>query len=197
MEKCFKQGRKGVYRCHSQQNTISIIILGPFCTWYKSRWFFTSLFQLLPIMGFVTPPLSKSHVLVMVSNASRTPMCENTGGIDLAMYREVRGISIPWIHSSFFAFVRGGVWHAITKSLLAFLFMMLPLYFVCRVNIYLNWIWQPDMATGYGNTKCLHCASSMGKLHTGIPGLLPTRRVGFIIHPYKVVSRWLGQWFIG
>ena len=58
IEKCFKQGRKGVYRCHSQWKTISIIILGRFCTWYKSRRFFMPLFQLLPIIGFVAPPLS-------------------------------------------------------------------------------------------------------------------------------------------
>ena len=74
IEKCFKQGRKGVYRCPSQWKTISIIILGCFCTWYKSRRFFTSLFQLLPIIGFVAPPLSKSHVVVTVSNATRTPI---------------------------------------------------------------------------------------------------------------------------
>ena len=62
IEKCFKQGRKGIYRRHSQRKTISIIILGHLCTWYKSRRFFTPLFQLLPIIGFVAPPLSKSHV---------------------------------------------------------------------------------------------------------------------------------------
>ena len=59
IEKCFKQGRKGVYRHHSQRKTISIIILGRFCTWYKSRRFFMPLFQLLPIISFVAPPLSK------------------------------------------------------------------------------------------------------------------------------------------
>jgi len=53
------------------------------------------LFQLLPIIGFVAPPLSKLHVVVMVSNATRTPICENTGGIDLAMYRELHGVGIP------------------------------------------------------------------------------------------------------
>jgi len=52
IEKCFKQGRKDVYRCYSQRKTISIIILGRFCTWYKSRRFCTPLFQLLPIIGF-------------------------------------------------------------------------------------------------------------------------------------------------
>ena len=82
------------------EKTISIIILGHFCTWYKSRRFFTPLFQLLPIIGFVAPPLSKSHVVVTVSNATRTPIRENTGGIDLASYGEARGVSIPWIHSS-------------------------------------------------------------------------------------------------
>ena len=85
----------------------------------------------------------------------------------------------------FFAFLRGGVWHAITKSLLAFSFMMLPVV-LCVQGEHLS---QLDMATGYGNIKCLHCASPMGKLHTGIPGLLPTGRVGFIIHPYKVVQQ--------
>ena len=100
IEKCFKQGRKGVYGRHSQRNTISIIILGRFCTWYKSRRFFTPLFQLLPIVGFVAPPLSKSHVVVTVSNATRTPIHENTGGINLAMYGEAHRVSIPWIHSS-------------------------------------------------------------------------------------------------
>ena len=56
------------------------------------------LFQLLPIIGFVAPPLLKSHVVVMVSNETRTPIRENTGGIDLAMYLEVcggGGVSIP------------------------------------------------------------------------------------------------------
>ena len=50
------------------KKTISIIRLGCFCTWYKSRHFFTPLFQLLPIIGFMAPPLSKSHMVVMVSN---------------------------------------------------------------------------------------------------------------------------------
>jgi len=89
----FKQGRKGVYRHHSQRKTISIIILECFCMWYKSRRFFRPLFQLLPIIGFMTPPLSKSHVVVTVSNATRTPIHENTGGINPAMYvqRGARG----------------------------------------------------------------------------------------------------------
>ena len=63
--------------------------------------------------------------------------------------------------------------------------MMLPVV-LCVQGEHLS---QLDMATGYGNIKSLHCASSMGKLHTGIPGLLPTGRVGFIIHPYKVVQQ--------
>ena len=109
IEKYFKQGRKGVYRCHSQWKTISIIILGRFCTWYKSRRFFTPLFQLLHIIGFVAPPPSKSHMVVMVSNATHTPKCENTGGIDLAMYREARRVSIPWIHSSWIWWVGSGI----------------------------------------------------------------------------------------
>ena len=41
--------------------------------WYKSRRFFIPLFQLLPIIGFMTPPLSKSHVIITVSNTTRTP----------------------------------------------------------------------------------------------------------------------------
>ena len=53
------------------------------------------LFQLLPIIGFVTPPLSKSHMIVTVSKESRTPICENTGAIDLAMYEKVSKVSIP------------------------------------------------------------------------------------------------------
>jgi len=52
------------------------------------------LFQLLPIIGFVAPPLSKSRVVVTVSNATRAPIRENTGGIDLAMYGEACGVSI-------------------------------------------------------------------------------------------------------
>ena len=40
-------------------------------------------------------PLSKSHVVVTVNNATRTPICENGGGIDLATYIEARGVSIP------------------------------------------------------------------------------------------------------
>jgi len=42
----------------------SIIGLGRFHTWYKSRQFFPLLFQLLPIISFVAPPLSKSHVVL-------------------------------------------------------------------------------------------------------------------------------------
>jgi len=61
IEKCFKQGRYGVYRRLGQRKTISI---GCFCTWYKSRLFFTPLFQLLPIIGFMVPPLLKSHVVL-------------------------------------------------------------------------------------------------------------------------------------
>jgi len=34
------------------------------------------LFQLLPIIGFVTPPLSKSHMIVTVSKETHTPICE-------------------------------------------------------------------------------------------------------------------------
>ena len=53
------------------------------------------LFQLFPIIGFVALPLSKSHVVVTVSNATRTPIHENTGGIDLATYGEACGVNIP------------------------------------------------------------------------------------------------------
>ena len=53
------------------------------------------LFRLLPVIGFVAPPLSKSHVVVTVSNTTRTLVRENTGGIDLATYGEARGVSIP------------------------------------------------------------------------------------------------------
>ena len=54
-------------------------------------------FQLLPIIGFVAPPLLNRIVVVMVSNATRTPIriCKNTGGIDLATYGEARGVGIP------------------------------------------------------------------------------------------------------
>ena len=53
------------------------------------------LFQLLPIIGFGAPPLSELHIVVMVSNATRTHIRENTGGTDLATYGEARGVSIP------------------------------------------------------------------------------------------------------
>ena len=53
------------------------------------------LFQLLPIIGFGAPPLSKLHVVVMVSNATHIPIRKNTGGIDLATYGEAHGVSIP------------------------------------------------------------------------------------------------------
>ena len=43
------------------------------------------------IIGFVAPPLLKLHGVVMVSNETHTPIHENTGGIDLAMYKEARG----------------------------------------------------------------------------------------------------------
>ena len=99
IEKCFKQGRKGVYRRHSQRKSISIIILGCFCTWYKSRWFFTPLFQLLLIIGFVAPPLSKSHT---VSDATHTPMHTRKYGQNRSgnVWRGAQG-KYPWIHSSF------------------------------------------------------------------------------------------------
>jgi len=78
------------YRRHSQWKTISIILLGHFCTWYKSRRFFTLLFQLLPIIGFVAPPLLKTHLVVTGSATqlahSQDPIRENTGRMDLATY---------------------------------------------------------------------------------------------------------------
>ena len=60
-----------------------------------SRQFFTLLFQLLPIIGFVTPPLSKSHMIVTVNKETRTSICENTGAIDLAMYEKAGKVIIP------------------------------------------------------------------------------------------------------
>ena len=75
LEKCFKQGRKGVYRRHSQWKTISIIILGRICTWYKSRLFFMPFFQLLHIIGFVAPPLSKW--LFHIGCSYRHKMCKH------------------------------------------------------------------------------------------------------------------------
>ena len=55
------------------------------------------LFQLLPIISFGAPPLLKLNVVyvAMVSNATRTHIRENTGGTDLATYKEARGVSIP------------------------------------------------------------------------------------------------------
>ena len=82
IEKCFKQGHKGVYRRHSQRNskTIRIIILGHFCTWYKSRRFFSPLFHwATSYYRFVAPPLSKTHVVVTGQRKSiwqrRTERC--------------------------------------------------------------------------------------------------------------------------
>ena len=56
---------------------------------------YATISAILPIISFVAPPLSKLHVVVMVSNTTRTPICKNTGRIDLAMYGEVCGVSIP------------------------------------------------------------------------------------------------------
>ena len=53
------------------------------------------LFQLLPIIGFVVPPLSKSHVVVKVSNATRTQIHGNTGRVYLATHEEAHGVNIP------------------------------------------------------------------------------------------------------
>ena len=62
------QSRKGIYRRHSQWKTISIIILGCFYTWYKSRWFFVPLFQLLPIISFMAPYFLFYNVLYSPSD---------------------------------------------------------------------------------------------------------------------------------
>ena len=73
-----KNASSGVAKAFTDVNqwkTISIIRLGHFCTWCKSRRFFTPLFQLLPIISFVAPPLLKSHMVVTVSNASHTYTC--------------------------------------------------------------------------------------------------------------------------
>jgi len=43
----------------------------------------------------MAPTLSKSHMVVTVSNATCTPISENTGEIDLATYGEARRVSIP------------------------------------------------------------------------------------------------------
>jgi len=40
-------GSLNIYRCHSQWSQ---------SIWYKSKRFFTLLFQLLPIIGFMAPP---------------------------------------------------------------------------------------------------------------------------------------------
>jgi len=50
--------------------TTNEIILERFCTWQISRRFFSPLFQLIPIIGFLAPPLSKSHMVFMVSNST-------------------------------------------------------------------------------------------------------------------------------
>ena len=52
------------------------------------------LFQLLLIIGFRAPPLSKLHMAVTVSNATRTYIHKNTGGICLATYEEAHRVSI-------------------------------------------------------------------------------------------------------
>ena len=52
------------------------------------------LFQLLPIIGFVAPPLSKSHMVVYGQQHNSYSHSKNTGGIDLATYKEARWVSI-------------------------------------------------------------------------------------------------------
>ena len=55
---------------HSKTNSQQVHI-GTFLSCYKSRWFFPALFQLLPIIDFLAPPLLKSHMVVTVSNCSQ------------------------------------------------------------------------------------------------------------------------------
>jgi len=93
IKKCFKQGCKGVYRRHSQRKTISIIILGCFYTRYKSRRFFTLLFQLLPIISFVA--VSKLHVVVKQCNLC----CHRCAGGEPG--NEARDKYDIYIHSTF------------------------------------------------------------------------------------------------
>ena len=52
-----------------------------------------SLFQLLPI-GFVAPPLLKSHMVVYGQQHNSCSHSKNTGGIDLATYKEACGVSV-------------------------------------------------------------------------------------------------------
>ena len=64
-------------------------MLGRFCTGYQSRRFFTSLFQLLPIIGFVAPPLfeiARSTTVVTVSSYShaRKYMRNRSGSVQAA-----------------------------------------------------------------------------------------------------------------
>jgi len=94
IEKCFKQGCKGVYRHHSQQNnqhnhTRTFLYL------IQVQAILYAVISATSYYWFVAPPLAKSHVVVTVSNATRTPIRENTGGIDLATYGEARGVKIP------------------------------------------------------------------------------------------------------
>ena len=55
---------------------------------------FTPLFQLLPIIGFVAPLLSKSHMVVYGQQHNSCSHSKNTGGIDLATYKEACGVSV-------------------------------------------------------------------------------------------------------
>jgi len=59
---------RAVKDVYIQWKATNKITLECFCTWHKSRRFFLLLFQLLPIIGFLAPPLSKSHVVFIVSN---------------------------------------------------------------------------------------------------------------------------------
>ena len=49
---------------------------------------------LYAIISFVAPPLSKSHMVVYGQQHNSCSHSKNTGGIDLATYKEARGISI-------------------------------------------------------------------------------------------------------
>jgi len=70
----------------------------------QSRQFFMLLFQLLLIICFVAPPLSKSHMvlvcdLVMVNN-SNMQKCRHTWNWSGNVFiRKACGVSILWIHS--------------------------------------------------------------------------------------------------
>ena len=73
---------------NNQQNHIGMFL---YLTQVKAA--LLLLFQLLLIIDFLASPLSKSHVVVTVSNSNT----ENTGvcQIDLATYKEAHRVRIP------------------------------------------------------------------------------------------------------